>query len=185
MRFQDIDGFEYCLGAVSILHLMLDYGKGEDLMKHYGNWEITEDLNWEIYMSALDQITDIVSGRYIEAYDCDEYFFSSDDMTEYYRRCKEFGRRHGIRWDENPFVKKAWDEVCETMDLNDHGYDWRLVTGTRHKNASSLHFYRYPDFFQTVEMVEAILIIFDFYSRALIELRKELEHPVGEELIAA
>lgn len=185
MRFNEIEDFQYVLGAVSILRLLIQYGKGDDLLNSYQSVEICMDYEWDVFFHALNYAAEFFSIRYIGAWDCDEMFFSSEDMTGYYRLCKEFGRKYGIAWKDNPFVINADKNVAEYMNLRDHGYDWKLSTGTRHKYASALHFYRYADFFQTVELVEAVLLVFEFYENGVKSLKAILSKQGGEELIAA
>jgi len=183
MRFQEIDYFEFIMTPLAMLRLLRDYGKDGNLLDRYRKIELCEDLLMELHFEALNQAAEFVTGYYLEEYECDKFIFSSEAMTEYYRLCREYGRRHKLPSKENPFVKKADIHVSERLHLNGYGYGWDLKIGTRHKYASCLYFYQYSDFNRQLELLESVLQIFEFYDKELAVLRAELSG--GKELLAA
>jgi hypothetical protein len=178
MRVEEICELKYRIGMLSILLLFREYGRNDafgELLEMYRGEEIHEDSLWEIYWEAICKTVECVNVRFIESEDCDEHFISDETLTEYYRLCKAYGRRHGVSFKENPWVKKADAAVAGHMNgIESYGYRWRLSTGTNHKYASALHYFQYPDFCQPVQAIESILGVMDFYHREIRALRKEL-----------
>ena len=186
MYFHEIECFDYILGMLSIIQLMRDYQKADQLLDQYDKCEIDPDFECELFLDAMGYAVEFLSVHYIESEDCEEYFMADETMTEYYRLCRDYGRKCGIKWKMNPYVQKADQMVKQSMDtITDYGFSWKISTGVRHKYASSLHFYRYPDFMQTVQLIESVLEIFEFYHTEIKILKAELSKPDEKELIAA
>lgn len=146
---------------------------------------VDPDSYWEAIMEALGAVADEMWGDYLENWDAEKYYLSTYDMNEYYRLCREYSCRHGIKLADNPYMKKAHEYVQNCLCC--YGYlDYTLLTKSNHKWASGIVFvdqysYNTPDHY--LELIEALMQVFDFYTRELRVLKKELgmgENPTRE-----
>ena len=175
MRFAEIEDFEHLLGMLSVIQIMRDSGDEKPLLDEYKDFDIELDLEWTLFFDALEQSAECYRCHYLEGDDCDEHFFSDRVMTEYYRLCKEYGRRNDFKFAENPYVAKADKYVHQCMEIDDYGYGWKLSTGTQHKHASALHVFLYPDFCQTVWLLQSVRKALRFYHDEIESLRRALD----------
>ena len=163
--------YDYYIGMIQMLKLFYDK-TGEIL---YPDEVLCTDLEYEIYHEVLQLCTKYTKNYYYKESDETQMIFYDDKMTEFYRLCKEYGRKHNIKFKDNPYVKKAGSEVYSYFDtIPDYSFDWKIQIGTHHQFASSLYFYTGPDFIQTCCAVKAIYDSFNYYAEALEEIRKEL-----------
>ena len=178
MRFStinNIDSFDSLLGTLSIIQYLRIYGKANAILETYKNMEICLDFEYELFYDALSHSVEFFSYQYCENHDFEELFISDSTMNEYYKLSYAYGHKHNLPANQNPYIKNADDFVCDSMnEIQDHGFQWKISRGTKHKYASAIHVYKYPDFIQIVSLVQSVLEIFEFYHDEVAKLREEL-----------
>lgn len=139
--------------------------------------DLHSDYFFDIYMEAVDSAAKTVSAGTINDY---EYInkYSFQCMDEYYELCRKYGRIHKVSFKNNPYIKKAEDNINSEMNsINSYCYDWTLFTPKKKvKNKyNCLWVLTYPEFNQFVSLVKALCSIRTFYEEGVKELKKELE----------
>lgn len=128
-----------------------------------------------MWYELLNLTADAIWQDYNEDYDVNKWYFSNTSMMEYYRLCRVYGSAHKLKLKENPYMQEADRFVESCMDLGDNcGYGWKLNTGVNHKWASGIVFRSDCYFNGEFDLLEALLCIQDWYSRAVIRLRGKL-----------
>ena len=77
---------------------------------------------------ALGNVADSISA---DVDDCDTYIqkFCFPGMEEFYRLCREYGRRNRVSFQNNPYVKEATGFVNQEMNgIDSYCIGWRLFT---------------------------------------------------------
>lgn len=158
--------------SVQLCKVLHDYGKLDELGT---GWSIEEDTWWSLTYEALNCVCGAIWMDGNEDYMQQKYYFSDPDMMEYYRHCREYCNLFGVKLKDNPYMKKAEKFVYDMLCLDTDDYGYTLHTKINHKWASGIVFV-YGDYFNGyIELVEALLLIFDFYKNELAELKSVLE----------
>lgn len=144
----------------------------------FNGMPLDSDFFPEAYYDALDDVAPSVSA---EADDYDSYIqkFCFPDMREYYRLCREYGRKHKVSFQRNPFVKEAKafvnDEMC---GIDSYCIEWMLFTPKTEteKKWPCLAVFTSVEFYQPVQLVESLFNIRSFYKNGVKHLKTEMEH---------
>lgn len=168
-----VQGAQNAFTAIRVCKLFHNYGRLDKLNTRY---TVDEDLHWQMQYEALDYITDNVKSKYYEDTYLQKQYYFDTAMTEYYRLCQTYNVRFKTTAENNPYVKKAGGYVNEMMETVYDGFGYELQTKTNHSWSCRLVVYINNEYFcEYIEMVEALLEIFDFYKREVENLRAELE----------
>lgn len=166
---------EYMMAMLPSLYgakLLYDF-KILDNALSQGFTEMTDDWFYNMY-ELMELCADFFAVDYDEDYDVTKWYFSNECMVEYYRLCRVYGSAHGMKLKDNPFMQKAERFVENVMDLLTEGFGWNLQTKIGHERASGLLFYFDCYFHGEYELMEALLEMREWYSNAVIKLRKTL-----------
>jgi len=155
--------------SVYLCKLFHSYGKLDALDT---GWNVDEDAWWSMVYDALE-----ATGTLVSAISDDwktQYYLSSPEMMEYYRHCRTYCKTHGVSLKDNPFMKKAEEQVNHMLQELSGNYGWTLLTRINHQWASGIVFYHddYFDAYAYMELIEALLEIFHFYETELEALRQ-------------
>ena len=156
------------------------------LKRHYD--ECGEKAFTELSYMLLDEETEflfyetiresdfLVNCEFNEETYCCRNFFSSEEMTEYYRLAKKIGRLKGWSKKENKYIRDALNYTLKRLDKIDtcgccYG---DVYSGTKHKYASSVNVYVYEEgcFYDYVGLYFSINTIFHYYEKQLKKLKK-------------
>ena len=164
----------YSLESVKYACLCYKYGRLRDFLNS-GNQEPREDY-YTCFMDIAEIAVDFIAGNYQEDYCVDIYYFSYKDMMEYYRLCRVYSCKHGIRLRDNPFMREAEQFVTDAMEFNNYGGYWyHLHTKINHDWASGIVIHLDDNCFQDeFGLSEAMLSIGGWYASAVIRLRQTL-----------
>ena len=176
MTINYIEEFDYVVAMLSTMKLMMDFNKGKELLNMYRNCEFDPDYQFDLFYMALQESAEFFESD-VDKDDDSIYIHTLSDkvVTEYYRLCKQYSRRKKVKFKDNPYVKKADDYVAGQMNgINDWGISWELITDTKSEYSSLIKVYLYPEFMQTVELIESILYSLDFYKNEIEILKAEL-----------
>lgn len=153
---------------------LLDENTEEDIQETIGDCILDEEFEIEGY-ERLYEAAPFTRIKYSEDGECDQYFFASEDMTEYYRLAKKIGRLKGWKESDNPYLKDAYcADIRRLRKIDDYGSVWgNLYTKTNHQYASSWIIYVYCEFYDYWGLFFAIRDIFSYYARQVKRLRLE------------
>ena len=99
-------------------------------------------------------------------------------MEEFYRLCREYGRRNRVSFQNNPYVREAANFVNQEMNgIDSYCIDWRLFTPKKatKKKWPCLAVFTSIEFYQPVQLVESLYNIRTYYMQALEKLKKALQ----------
>lgn len=138
---------------------------------------IDSDDWFEAYYEAIDQVAELIARSLVDGYDTyvDKYCFP--DMYRYYELCREYSRRHKIKFKRNPYVRKAYQVVNTEMNgINSYCIDWHLFAPQKvcKKKYPCLAVFTAPEFYQPVQLVESLYNIRCFYREETAALEREL-----------
>lgn len=167
----DLDYIGYATGVVRICKLLYDYGK---LDRVDTGWNADEDAYFPLIQEALLSIADFSQNDFSEYHLTEKLYLSDSTMMEYYRLCRNYCRKFGVKLRDNPYIKEAESAVRDILDIPVYNYGYILKTKINHEWASGILLY-YSEYFDGhMELLEALLDIFQFYEIKLEELKAAL-----------
>ena len=145
-------------------------------MAQAGRWS-TGDIPWTLdgedfydaVLSALDGCCDFVKYDYDEGTEDTHIYLSDPCMLEYYRLCRAYSQRRGLKLKDNPHVQKAQQFVHRKL-FGPYTCSYVLHTKVNHKRASGIHFIHGPEFCEFLELLQRMLAILDFYKEGAAEM---------------
>lgn len=178
------------LPSIAIARLFYEYGRLDAMLK--AGFDSPDSEIYMMFWELIDATADFVHYDYDEGWNVAKWYFSNEDMVEYYRLCRTYSALHGMKLKDNPYMQEAQRFVETIMDFNgQYGYAWYLCTRVNHKWASGLVFRTDEYFNAEYDLLEALLTIGDWYTRGLKRLRgiieeeKRLAAPKYMEVMAA
>ena len=146
---------------------------------------LDSDFFPETCYEALDDVADSIIAN-VDDYDVYIQKFLFPGMEEFYRLCREYGRKKRIYFKNNPYVREAADFVNREMNgIDSYCINWRLFTPKKvtDKKFPCLAVFTDVEFYQPVQLVEALCNIRTYYKQALEKLKEELRPPQAELLL--
>jgi hypothetical protein len=167
------------------LHHALDILYAYTLMADAKIWSFRDRLItldgedfYEVIILAIESCFDFIGGRYKDETDEYSYYFSDPCFMDYYRLCREYGRRRGIKLKDNPYMRRAKRFVDGRLS-GPYTCWHRLHTKIHHERASGLLFIHTCDFCYELQLLERLLEIRQFYLDGVEELKAELAKPTA------
>lgn len=179
----DEDAIERAIQALSMLEtaaVVYEAGRS-DILETLGAYALDCDEEYGFALDGLSSAGDFMQDDRNDSNDengdtCTMYF-SSNDMMEYYRLCRDYCKAKGCSLNHNPYIQKAERFVFSEMEVPDCYYvDFHLQTKINHKWASGVVFrYDQSYFYEYAALLTRMVNVFGFYTEALKELRTELQ----------
>lgn len=158
--------------SVRIASWFADYGRLDELNDI--GFTGTSECVWDWCFFLLENAMEFATVGFIEAYEINTWYFSDSNIMEYYRLCRTYGKAHGFKLRDNPYMLEAKRMLDEAMNLDCCGYSWHLNTKVNHKWASGIVFRSDCYFNMEFGLLHALLGITDWYKRAVYRLRGKL-----------
>jgi hypothetical protein len=130
---------------------------------------------FEVIIEALCNLSDAVWSNYSEKTQVESMYFSSPDIMEYYRLCREYGKQAHVPLRDNPYVLGAAEYVDNQLEQGCYTCSHYLQTKINHKWASGIVFRMWPEFDGQLALLVFMVRIFDYYARELARLKTELK----------
>lgn len=178
------DEAQYALTILETAAMAYETGR-PDILEYLSNTPFDRDVECEFALNGMYRLCDFMSEYYSEDTEVCAMYFSSNAMMENYRLCREYGKLKGISLKENPYMLRALEEVRAQMSEDGCYYccSW-LQTKVNHKWASGIVFkYDVSYFCEFLALFSRLLYVFEFYDRAVKDLRKEVETLKRQKLI--
>lgn len=170
--FEDLD---YCmddlLGILAIEKILYDH-TGSIMGETLNDGFLMESCYY-----ALGDVADSISAE-MDDYDSYIQKFFFPGMEEFYRLCREYGRKNGVSFKNNPYVKEAADFVNREMNgIDSYCISWSLFTPKKvtQKKWPCLAVFTSVEFYQPVQLVESLYNIRTFYMDGVKRLKAEME----------
>lgn len=184
MNIRACENFDYTLSVISRIKNLYDMGD-DDIIDDIRDCSINEEFDVEGY-EKVHEAAPFEYGEYLEDRDIEKYFCASEDMTEYYRLARKIGKLMGWIEENNHYIKEinnfVWKELRSVGD--NYNFYEELYTGTRHKYASSLIIYVYPEFYEYWDLYFALREIFNNYSIQRKRLENEYQKLISSQYTA-
>lgn len=162
----------YSLGVLAIEKILYDY-LGEIV-----GIEIDGDYIFETLLYAFDLVSNRHHHSYNEYSDVEITKIQFPAMQEFYNLCREYGRKHRISFEKNPYIKDTENYVdSEMRSIGSYSIGWSLFTPKKitDKKWPCLVIFTDNEFYQPVYLIEALCNIRDYYIKSVEKLKKELE----------
>lgn len=161
------------LETVYLYKFLYDYGSWETFRE-----EFSEDVDdgYEIFAveEALFMLSEAVWRNYSEYNGSETMYFSHPDMMEYYRLCHAYGKKHGVKPADNPYMRNAAAYVRKLLHQDGcYTCSYRLQTKVNHEWASGIVFSMWPEFNGQLVLLILMGRIFRFYTAELEKLKAE------------
>lgn len=170
---KEIDGADYLFCMLSISKIV--YDNMGVLVEN--NTVFDTDYFWEIYYGAQEMAGEEVAESYDE--DNDNYItkYCFPYMREYYTLCREYGRKCQIAFRNNRYIRKSYEFVESQMSgIGSYCIDWKLFVPKKNVGSkyACLLVVQDSEFFQPLELIEALFNIRAFFADGVQKLKKEL-----------
>jgi hypothetical protein len=166
--------------GVYVHKLLHDNGRLDEY-RQYAPEHVDCDADYEAEHLGLYYVTEKVWGSrsYDPDYDSgiETLYFSDSNIMEYYRLCREYGKRRRVKLSENPYMLEAQRFVDNCLGQGCPVCDYRLQTKVNHDWASGIVFKMWPEFEWRFELLTLINHVFGYYKEQLQKLKQELEMP--------
>lgn len=175
----DADAFDYAMSSLGMLEVAaMVYETGyEHILEDLSEYCFIQDEEYEFATNGIHGLCDFVGENYDENNEINSLYFSSEDMMDYYRLCRELSKLCNIPLKKCPYMQRAETTVREWLFQLDCYYcNYRLQTKINHKWASGIVFqYDASYFYEYLALFSRLLYVFSFYSEMVKELRLEVE----------
>lgn len=163
MNADKLSYYEPLISFISHIKHEYDYGD-EEILEFVADCTLDESFEIEGYQH-LDYAAPFTAYEYNDQYECAKYYFSSEDITEYYKLAYKIGELKGWRGN-NKYCEEAFNYDLDALRCVDTNccVNGTLFMKTRHKYASGWLMYIYQDFYDYWGMCFAIRDIFHHYK---------------------
>lgn len=138
--------------------------------------EIDSDSEFEAFYEALFSMDGYIDENEGEENDCTVFIFQDAYFKNYVRLALKYGKINGISKAQNFWIKRLDWYIGEKMRaIGDYSYDYDYNIFSAKK--AFFKVYIGPDFFQTVEMIQAVSSVLRFTRNSCKMLERQTEKP--------
>lgn len=181
MEVRDLNDASRAFMCVYIHKMLYDNGRLCDYEPCEPKY-IDPDMDFEAIWNGLWNVSDAVWSWNSPSSDIETMYFSHPDIMEYYRLCRVYGKKHGVKLADNPYMKAAAEYVRLQLDQGCYACEYILQTKINHDWASGIVFRMWPEFEWHFELLTLIINIFNYYTEQLGKLKSELETVISDQL---
>ena len=141
--------------------------------------DISYDSEYETFYDALIQMDGYIDEDESDETDCTVIVFRNDCLKRYISLALKYGSMNGIPKGNNFWISRLEAHISNKMrSVGDYSYDWDYNVSSTKK--AFLKVYIGPEFYQTVEMIQAIASILHFANTSCKELERLTEKRKAE-----
>ena len=174
--------------AIQIAKSFYDHGRFDAFTNAFPRHILREDSFYEFIDTAMDIVSDFhrFNQKQDPEYDMISYYhyFSSENMTTYFRLCRQYESPLSMKPEENPFWRDAETCMTKTFWLNSYSYNWDWKEKTGKKYSSGIIFAHDDEFNDYIGLIDGLLDIFTFFDQNLCALKEALEAAQAHALCA-
>ena len=135
--------------------------------------EISSDSEYDAFFEAL-LTTDGYIDEDANGFDYTVIVFRNDCLKRYIGLALKYGSMNGLPKGNNFWISRLEAHISNKMrSIGDYSYDWDYNVSSTRK--TFLKVYIGPEFYQTVEMIQAVASILHFVDESCKELEKLTE----------
>ena len=136
--------------------------------------EISSDSEYDTFFEALLTTDGYIDEEEANGFDCTVIVFRNDCLKRYIGLALKYGSMNGLPKGNNFWISRLEAHISNKMrSIGDYSYDWDYNVSSTKK--AFLKVYIGPEFYQTVEMIQAIASILHFAKASCKELEKLTE----------
>lgn len=136
--------------------------------------EIHSDSEYETFIDALLYLDGYIDEDESDETDCTVMVFRNDCLKRYIGLALKYGSMNGLPKGNNFWISRLGTHISNKMrSIGDYSYNWDYNVSSTKK--AFLKVYIGSDFYQTVEMIQAIASILHFAEASCKELEKLTE----------
>ncbi len=170
--FETIGEWEDSLKLLELEAVFVEHGEPKK------GYELKNEEYWNTVYTEFSEIAnDFV---YKEEYDSTIYFFRFPQLHEFYTLCKLLCRKEGVNFRKSVYATEAENFVRQTLlSLNGYCFGWNLWVPKKlvKKRAYTFLVEIGCEFYDYLEMIDAVLTVREYYTEKCEELRKLLGKP--------
>lgn len=170
------DAFDYAGSTITMLQVAkMAYDTGRmDVVERLSSFSFDCDDEYAFAMEGMDELCDFIADHGED--ETATMYFSTKNMMEYYRLCREHSKLTGIPLKDSPYMQDAATHVREQMSVPDCYYcGYYLQTKTNHEWASGIVFHYDTSYFsEYLALFSRLLYVFEFYDCEVAALRFEV-----------
>ena len=141
--------------------------------------EISSDSEYEAFFEALLSMDGYIDEDESDEADCTVTVFRNVCLKRYIGLALKYGSMNGIPKGNNFWISRLEAHINNKMrSIGDYSYDWDYNVSSTRK--AFLKVYIGPEFYQTVEMIQAIASILHFAEASCKELERLTEERKAE-----
>ena len=141
--------------------------------------EIHSDSEYETFIEALLTTDGYIDEEETNGFDCTVIVFRNECIKRYIGLALKYGSMNGLPKGNNFWISRLEAHISNKMrSIGDYSYDWDYNVSSTKK--AFLKVYIGPEFYQTVEMIQAIASILHFAEASCKELERLTEKRKAE-----
>ena len=141
--------------------------------------EIISDSEFDTFFEALLTTDGYIDEEETNGFDCTVIVFRNECIKRYIGLALKYGSINGIPKGNNFWISRLGAHISNKMrSIGDYSYNWDYNVSSTRK--AFLKVYIGPEFYQTVEMIQAIASILHFAEASCKELERLTEKRKAE-----
>lgn len=141
--------------------------------------EIDSDSEYNTFFEALLSMDGYIDEEETNGFDCTVIVFRNECIKRYIGLALKYGSMNGIPNGNNFWISRLEAHISNKMrSIGDYSYNWDYNVSSTKK--AFLKVYIGPEFYQTVEMIQAIASILHFAEASCKELERLTEKRKAE-----
>lgn len=130
----EVEGYYEIISTIEIAKELYDMGR-QDLIQSCFSDEIFYDYYYENMLEVIGSVFTHSYNNYDDEYDCEVYIFMDEVISDYYNMAYEYGKKHKLPHDSNPYVTAAGNAVRHWLSYC-YSLDWSLLGYTKKKSTA-------------------------------------------------
>lgn len=175
--FHEIDSFEDVIRQIALERTLFQFVEG-----YRGNVIDGESFYQDAVELAYAVAQDAV---YMEHTESMLYFFRFPIMDEFYKLCKEHSQRNHISFKKDPYITDAEEQVLAIIECSgmvNIAYNYWIPPVLKRKRQHRFLIELGCEFYEWVELFQAVFEIRDYFKKKVEELKAEL-HPAPKVIV--
>ena len=183
----EMENFNEILNTVRIAKQLCDIGRSDTMTKYFGGI-LDYDSYWHNMYGFIESLFSGYYSAYDDYNDEERMIFTDDVISNYYVMAWEYGKRHRLSHEQNPYVKAAEHEVQKYLTYC-YSLSWRLCGYTRTEataQQSKLIIYSCTcDSCGLDQLAYSLLMVYSWFKEQCAELEGQIQFDELEEAVMA
>lgn len=169
-----IDNFDVIISMITLAKELHDMGRYDIVTQNFHDVLDCDNYHESMY-GMIENIFDEYYIRYNEYSEEDLMIFMDDILSNYYINVWEYGQRHNIPHEKNPYVISAQEEISRWLNFS-YSLDWNMYGYTKTKKTARqsklIVCVCACEFCEYEHLAYGLLMIHKWFTEQLEELKK-------------